>query len=169
MALCSTCKSIPFRAIDRVFESDKKTMLAAGLENVLWVNPSHTQVENKYGPLRAWVKLKTIQKVYEEAPNCVLCRTICLAPITTPGEEVAYDIAHRREGLFTSSSIRGDLRGNEIIWMKVVKDCIEIRRGNHTRPESKAPMEPAIFAACFSVRTVTGMQYYLHHDEQVLI
>jgi hypothetical protein len=47
MSLCSTCTSIPFRALDRLYHSDAKTKLAAVLENVVWLDKSNSKFEEK--------------------------------------------------------------------------------------------------------------------------
>jgi hypothetical protein len=179
MPLCSTCESIPFRALDRLVGLDVETKLAAGLENVVWLNFSHGELkdedENNTEPKRShliyrpWVRHKTVQQIYEEAPKCVLCRILCLEPSTTSSEEELYDGANLREGFFNLSSTSGVSSGNEIIWMMFEKDYIKICHGNQTRPDNLYPMDTPKLEAYFSVRNITGSCYHSKDSKQVLM
>jgi hypothetical protein len=85
MPLCSTCNSIPFRALDRIIYADEKTKLASGLKNVVWFSLTGEEFNNDIEPesgyprLWPWMKLKTVQQIYEEAPKCDLCQVITSA------------------------------------------------------------------------------------------
>jgi hypothetical protein len=167
MALCSTCSSIPFRPLDRLYFSDAKTQLAAGLENVLWldVNGGELDEDNplKPGPpppLMPWVKHRTIQQIYNEPLECVLCRMLYLEPNSKPGKEMSYDSADLREVFFSPSTYEDEhTNDNDIIWMKIRANYIEIFPGNHTKPVEyrKSPK----WTAYFSVRNVTGKYDHL--------
>jgi hypothetical protein len=178
MALCNTCKSIPFRAIDRLHNSDLKTKRAARLENVLWLDhwgeepgddyDNMTDSERSYSPFRPFVKHKSVQKIYDDAQKCLLCRIICLEPDITPGEEAQYDIAHLRHGFFNSSSMTGDSSGNEIIWIEFSMNDISIYHGNPAKPYIAYDMRGWRWRLTLWVRTVTGEFCEAHDGEKVL-
>jgi hypothetical protein len=154
MSLCSTCTSIPFRALDRLFHSDAKTKLAAVLENVVWLDKSNSKFEeksencavaNKYHKesadeeqdaeepeLHPWFKHKRAQQISEDASECVLCRFISFELSAMPEERTPYDGEHL-EGFYGSSSTSGDSSKNEVIWIKIRKNFFEICRENLIR------------------------------------
>jgi hypothetical protein len=167
MALCFTCNAIPFRSLDKLYFSDAKTQLAAGLENVLWLDTMGGEFEEdnllKPGPphpLIPWVKHRTIQQIYDEPLKCVLCRMLYLEPSSMPGKEMSYDSAGLREVFFSPSSYTDEhTNDNDVIWMRVGINYIEILPGNHTRPVEyrKRPK----WTAYFSVRNITGKYDHL--------
>jgi hypothetical protein len=143
MPLCSACNSIPFRDIDRLIHSDTKTKLAAGVENVVWLNSARQEfhsANNKDAFFWPWMKHKTLRKFYDESPKCVLCHLICHELNTTPGQEVSHN---------SSTSAVGDSSGEETIWMAVGKDYIEVRHGTYAEPDY-------LWAVYMSVRSITG-------------
>jgi hypothetical protein len=178
MALCDTCKSIPFRAIDRLHNSDLETKRTARLENVFWLDlwgeepgdgyDNMTDSERSYSRLQPFVKHKTVQQIYDDAQMCLLCRIICLEPGMTPGEEVSYDAAHLRHGFFNSSRMTGDLSGNDIVWIKVGNSEIDICHGDHTKPHSALSVRGWGWSLRLWVRTVTGEVYEAHDSKKVL-
>jgi hypothetical protein len=161
MALCSTCNSIPFRSLDRLYRSDAKTKLAAGLENVLWLDTKHRDIQ-KFRPLgpqsphllTPWVKHRMVQQIHDEALECVLCRMLYLEPNSMPGKKMSYDSADLRESFSSPSSYTDEhTNDNDIIWMKF-DGSIEIFPGNHTRPVEY--WEQPKCKARFLVRNITG-------------
>jgi hypothetical protein len=174
MPLCSTCSSFPFRALDKLVDSDAKTKLASGLENVVWRDSNNREFdpeeENAEQPcLWPWVKHKSVQEIYVDAPNCVLCRILCLEQSTTPGEEECYNSVHLREDFFKSRSADRHSGENEIIWMMLEKDHIWICHGNHITPDIPDYDDKQKWSAYLSVRTITGQYCHFRYGTFVLM
>jgi hypothetical protein len=147
MPLCSACNSIPFREIERLYPSDTETKLAAGLENVVWLNWSGGEFGSPGNkPVFVWpcIRHKTLQQFYDESEKCVLCQLICRERRERFRQEGWYD---------SSTSIIGDSSREEIIWMKISRKWIDVNRGTYAAPDGSWIVD-------ISVRTITGKQHY---------
>jgi hypothetical protein len=82
-----------------------------------------------------------------------------LEPNPMPGKDMSYDSADLRKSFFSPSGYTDEhTNDNDIIWMKF-DGCIEIFRGNHTRPVESG-IQPK-WNAYFSLRNITGKQNHL--------
>jgi hypothetical protein len=162
MPLCSTCNSLPLRALDRLYNSDDKTKRASRLDHVSWLTSDEDENDEDANPggfyfrLRPWRTHKTIRQIHDSAPKCDLCRIFSLQLSTPFSEEKSCGSVHMREdGYLGSTSKPGD---DETISMVFGKYHMVMYRVSN--PE---------WQAYFSVRTITGRCYHSKYCTTVLM
>jgi hypothetical protein len=162
MPLCSTCNSLPLRALDRLYNSDDKTQQASRLDHVSWLTSYEDEYEDDANPgysyfrLRPWRTHKTIRQIHDEAPKCDLCRIFSLQLSTPFSEEKSCGSVHMREdGLFGSTIKPGE---DDTVVMVFGKDHMVMHC-----------VSASVWQAYFSVRTITGKCYHSKHYTTVLM